>query len=353
LTYFLNNQILFEMENIYMNLKNSKILLTGADGFIGSHLTEKLVKDGFDVRAMAIYNSLGSWGWLDTLDRKTINSIEVVQSDIRDRNGVREAAKGCDVILNLAALISIPYSYHAPFSYVDTNLKGTMNVLEAARDFGISRVVHTSTSEVYGSAQFVPITEEHQLNAQSPYAATKIAADMMALSYHMSFDVPVSVVRPFNTYGPRQSSRAVIPAIISQIASGADTLKLGNLDATRDFTFVEDTAHGFVQVAETDACIGTATNIGSGFEISIRDLAAMIVDVMDAKVIIEQEQKRIRPERSEVDRLFAGVEKAESLFNWAPQYGGIKGLKKGIKKTANWFVNPQNLKHYQFDKFHL
>lgn len=336
-----------------MDLKHSRILVTGADGFIGSRLVEMLVCDGYDVRAMVMYNSLGSWGWLDTLDPKTLRSIEVVQSDVRDRNGIREAAKGCNIILHLAALISIPYSYHAPNSYVETNLVGTMNVLEAARDLGIERVVSTSTSEVYGSAQFVPITEEHPLNAQSPYAATKVGADQMALSYHLSFDSPVSIVRPFNTYGPRQSTRAVIPTIISQLASGAETLKLGNLDATRDFTYVEDTARGFIQAAACDACIGTVTNIGSGFEISIGDLAAMIADVMGVSVDIVQEEKRMRPAGSEVERLFAGVEKAKSLFDWNPEHGGIEGFRRGIEKTSTWFGDPENLKHYPADKFQL
>lgn len=336
-----------------MDLMKSKVLVTGADGFIGSHLVEALVKRGCDVRAMTAYNSLGSWGWLDTFNPKTLRAFEVVQSDIRDRNGVRQATEGCNVILHLAALISIPYSYHAPGSYVETNLIGTMNVLEAARELGVERIVHTSTSETYGSAQFVPITEEHPLNAQSPYAATKVAADQMAQSYHLSFGTPVATLRPFNTYGPRQSTRAVIPSIILQLAGGSDTVKLGNLSATRDFTFVEDTAYGFIQAAESDACVGTVTNIGSGFEISIGDLAATIGRVMGRDIEIVQEDKRMRPAGSEVDRLFAGTERAKSLFGWNPPHGGLDGFEKGIAKTVAWFKEPVNLNHYNDHKFHL
>lgn len=336
-----------------MNLKNSKIFVTGADGFIGSHLVELLVSEGYDVRAMVAYNSLGSWGWLDTVSADVIKEIDVFDGDIRDRNCVREGVQGCNVVLHLAALISIPYSYKSPMSYVDTNLVGTMNVLEAGRELGVERIVHTSTSEVYGSAQFVPISEEHPLNAQSPYAASKIAADQMALSYHKTFDCPVSVIRPFNTYGPRQSTRAVIPAIISQIAAGQREIKLGNLDATRDFTFVEDTAFGFINVAQTDECMGGVTNVGSGFEISIRDLAHLIADVMGVSIEIVQEEKRMRPEKSEVDRLYAGVEKAKSLFDWQPKHGKLEGLRAGMEKTVLWFSDPENLKMYPVDKFNL
>lgn len=336
-----------------MNLSNSRILVTGADGFIGSHLTELMVKRGLDVRALVAYNSLGSWGWLDTVDQKTIRAIDVLEGDIRDRNCVREAVKGCDVVLHLAALISIPYSYLSPHSYIDTNINGTVNILEAGRDFDVQRVVHTSTSEVYGSAQFVPITEEHPLNAQSPYAATKVAADQLALSYHRSFDCPVSIIRPFNTYGPRQSTRAVIPTIISQLAMNQTQVKLGNLDATRDFTFVEDTAAGFLHVAETDDCIGEVTNVGSGFEVSIGDLAEQIAKAMGKPIEIVQEEKRLRPEKSEVDRLYAGIEKAQNYFDWTPEHGGLEGFQKGLAKTAEWFQNDENLKHYNVDKFNI
>ena len=337
-----------------MNISNSKILVTGADGFIGSHLVERLVLSGYTVRALVNYNSLGSWGWLDTCDEKILNNIDVVMGDIRDRSFVRESVRDQNIVLHLAALISIPYSYHAPNAYVDTNLIGTMNVLDAARDQEIDRVVCTSTSEVYGTAQFVPITEEHPINAQSPYAATKVAADQMALSYHRSFETPVSIIRPFNTFGPRQSTRAVIPAIISQIVSGKDVISLGNLDASRDFTYVEDSAIGFIQVAETDACVGDVVNIGSGFDITIKDLVEMIIDISGRNVKVEQDQKRMRPKESEVDRLHAGIDKARKLFNWNPEHGGgLEGFRKGIEKTFAWFTLPDNLKHYPSDKFHL
>jgi NAD dependent epimerase/dehydratase len=336
-----------------VNLSNSRILVTGAEGFIGSHLIERLLARGIVPRAFVQYNSFGSWGWLDTLPPKQGRGLDVVLGDIRDRTSVREAMRGCDVVLNLAALISIPYSYVAPQSYVDTNIVGTLNVLEAARDLGIQRVVQTSTSEVYGSAQFVPITEDHPLQGQSPYAATKIGADQLALSYYRSFETPVVVLRPFNTYGPRQSTRAVIPAIISQIAAGNASIQLGNLDATRDFTFATDTAEGFIQAAECDACLGEVVNIGSGFEISIKDLAELISQTMRREVSIVQDDRRVRPAKSEVDRLFAGVEKARKLFNWAPEHGGLDGFRAGIKKTAEWFSDPTNLARYAEHKFNV
>lgn len=337
-----------------MNLDKSKILVTGADGFIGSHLLEKLVSNGYEVRAMVNYNSFNTWGWLDTCDSSILEYVDVVMGDIRDQNFVKESVKGRNVILHLAALISIPYSYHAPMAYVDTNLNGTINILNAAREYDVERVVHTSTSEVYGTAQFIPITEEHPLNAQSPYAATKVAADQMALSYHRSFSTPVTILRPFNTFGPRQSTRAVIPAIISQIASGQDVVKLGNLDASRDFTYVEDTALGFIQIAESDKCVGDVVNIGSGFDITIKELVEMAADIAGRQIIIEQEDKRMRPKESEVDRLHAGIEKAKSLFGWNPQHGGgIAGFRKGLEKTVNWFMKPENLKHYSGNKFHV
>lgn len=334
-----------------MDLRKSKILVTGADGFIGSHLVERLVARGYDVRAFVAYNSLGSWGWLDKSSAKLKDELDVVLGDIRDRNSIRDAMRGCEVVLNLAALISIPYSYLAPTAYVDTNLVGTINVLDAARDLGIARVVQTSTSEVYGTAQFVPITEEHPLNAQSPYAASKVASDQMALAYHRSFECPVAIIRPFNTYGPRQSVRAVIPTIIAQLMAGETTIRLGNLTATRDFTFVEDTADGFIRVAETDACIGDVVNIGSGFEISIGDLVNEIARVAGKQVEIVQEGKRMRPANSEVERLFAGIEKAERLFAWKPEHGGVDGFRKGLAKTVAWFSDPANLAHYTAGRF--
>lgn len=328
-----------------------KVLVTGADGFIGSHLVEALLAAGYDTRAFALYNSLNSWGWLDQIDASARQSIEVFTGDIRDTQCVEEAMVGCDVVLHLAALIAIPYSYRASQSYVDTNVTGTLNVLQAARRLGTPRVVCTSTSEVYGTAQFVPITEDHPLNAQSPYAATKIAADQLALSFHRSFGTPVVVLRPFNTYGPRQSARAVIPTIISQIAAGNRQIKLGALTPTRDFTFVRDTAQGFVQAMNCDAAVGRVINIGSGFEISIADTVNAIAEAMGAEVEVVGDSSRMRPEASEVERLFAGTDLARRLFNWSPEFGKRDGFIRGLAETAQWFRNPANLALYRTDRF--
>lgn len=330
-----------------------KILVTGADGFIGSHLVEALVRDGHDVRAFVLYNSFNSWGWLDRSAPDVAGHFEVVAGDIRDPYGVDMAMAGCDMVLHLAALIAIPFSYQAPDSYIATNVTGTLNVLQAARRHEVSRVVCTSTSEVYGTAQFVPITEDHPLNAQSPYAATKIAADQMALAFHQSFGLPVTVLRPFNTYGPRQSARAVIPTIIGQIASGARQIKLGALHPTRDFTFVRDTARGFIQAAQCDAAVGRVTNIGSGFEISIADTAALIARGMGAEVEIVADQARMRPDASEVERLFAGTDTAQRLFGWAPEHGGEEGFAKGLAESADWFQDPANLAAYKMDRYNI
>ena len=306
-----------------MELNGKRILVTGADGFIGSHLTEHLVRLGFRVRAFVLYNSFNSWGWLDESSEEIKAELDVFAGDIRDPNGVRRAMEGCDVVLNLAALIAIPYSYHSPDTYVDTNVKGALNVVQAARDLGVERVVQTSTSEVYGTARFVPITEEHPLQGQSPYSASKIGADQIALSFHNSFATPVTVIRPFNTYGPRQSARAVIPTIITQIAGGARTIRLGALHPTRDFSFVEDIVRGFVAVAEADACLGQVTNIGSGFEISIGDTARTIAEVMGADIEIVCDQERLRPENSEVERLFAGIRRTRRLPARARAHRGM------------------------------
>lgn len=330
-----------------------KTLVTGADGFIGSHLVEALVRDGHDVRAFVYYNSFNSWGWLDQVAPDVAGKFEVVTGDIRDPHPVDAAVAGCNTVLHLAALIAIPFSYQAPDAYVQTNVTGTLNVLQAARRHQTSRVICTSTSEVYGSAQFVPITEGHPLNGQSPYAATKTGADQMALAFHQSFDLPVAVLRPFNTYGPRQSARAVIPTIIGQIAAGARQIKLGALHPTRDFTFVRDTAHGFIQAAQCDAAIGRVTNIGSGFEISITDTAALIARVMGVEVEIIADPARMRPDASEVDRLFAGTELAQKLFDWAPEYGGEHGFAKGLAETAEWFQDPSNLAAYKMDQYNI
>jgi NAD dependent epimerase/dehydratase len=330
-----------------------KVLVTGADGFIGSHLTELLVKQGYDVRAFVLYNSFNTWGWLDHCDPAVKNKFEVFAGDVRDPHGVKTAMKGCDAVLHLAALIAIPYSYHSPDTYVDTNVKGTLNIVQAARELGIQKVVHTSTSEVYGTARFVPITEEHPLQGQSPYSASKIGADQMALSFYSAFNTPVAVLRPFNTYGPRQSARAVIPTIISQIAAGQTTIKLGALTPTRDFSFVEDTAHGFIKAMETEATNGTVTNIGSGFEISVHDSAKLIASLMGKNIQFELDEERVRPEKSEVERLFASYEKAKNTMGWEPRYGGEEGFKKGLAKTIEWFLNKGNLSKYKIDRYNI
>lgn len=336
-----------------MTKTKGKILVTGSDGFIGSHLTEALVREGYDVRAFTYYNSFGSWGWLDHAPKDIQNSLDIFSGDIRDPYGVKNAMQGCEAVLHLAALIAIPYSYHSPDTYVDTNIKGTLNVVQAAKELGVSKVVCTSTSEVYGTAQFAPITEEHPLQPQSPYSATKIGADAIAMSFYNAFETPVTILRPFNTYGPRQSARAVIPTIIGQIASGERTIKLGSLTPTRDFTFVKDTAKGFIAAMECDALIGQTVNVGSNFEISIGDLAALIAEVMGAEIEIVCDEQRLRPDKSEVERLLADTEKADSLFDWAPEYGGLEGFKRGIEETAKWFQNPENLKLYKTDRYNI
>lgn len=332
---------------------NRRILVTGADGFIGSHLTEHLVRAGHDVRAFVLYNSFNSWGWLDHAPAAIRDRLEIFAGDIRDPHGVRKAMEGCDVVMHLAALIAIPYSYHSPDTYVDTNIKGTLNVVQAARELGVSRVVHTSTSEVYGTARFVPITEEHPLQGQSPYSATKIGADQIALSFYNAFDTPVTVVRPFNTYGPRQSARAIIPTVITQIASGMRRIKLGALQPTRDFNFVLDTVRGFVAVAASEKCVGEVVNIGSNFEISIGDTARLIAEVMGADIAIETEEVRLRPEKSEVERLWADNSKARRLAGWEPAYAGPDGFKRGLAETIAWFTAPENLQRYKADIYNI
>lgn len=336
-----------------MKSKHKKILVTGADGFIGSHLVEALVRRGYDVKAFVFYNSFNSWGWLDRCAPDVQGKFEVFPGDIRDPNGVRIAMKGCDAVLHLAALIAIPYSYHSPDTYVDTNIKGTLNVVQAARDAGISKVVHTSTSEVYGTARFVPITEEHPLQGQSPYSASKIGADQIAMSFYTSFDTPVCVIRPFNTYGPRQSARAVIPTIITQIANGAREIKLGALSPTRDFNFVSDTVAGFIAALESDNSIGNVVNIGSNFEVSIGDTARLIAELMSQDINIITDEQRLRPEKSEVERLWAANAKAEALLSWKPEYAGLTGLRRGLGETISWFVNAENLTSYKAGIYNL
>jgi NAD dependent epimerase/dehydratase len=330
-----------------------KVLVTGADGFIGSHLTEALVRSGYDVRAFVFYNSFNSWGWLDGCAPDVKGRFEAFAGDIRDPSGVRRAMTDCDAVLHLAALIAIPFSYHSPQSYVDTNVKGTLNVLEAARDAGTAKVVHTSTSEVYGTARSVPITEGHPLHGQSPYSATKIGADQLALSFHASFGTPVAVVRPFNTYGPRQSARAVIPSIIVQIAAGSREIRLGALHPTRDFSHVSDIVGGFIAALESQASVGEVINFGSGFEIAIGDVARTIARLMETDVRIESEEQRVRPARSEVERLFASNEKARRLLHWAPAYSGIEGFSRGLQDTIAWFTRPENLSRYKADLYNV
>ncbi|MDA2929378.1 NAD-dependent 4,6-dehydratase LegB [Acidobacteria bacterium AH-259-O06] len=332
---------------------SARVLITGADGFIGSHLTEELVRCGHDVRAFVYYNSFNSWGWLDQAPKDIRDNLDVFAGDIRDPHGVKEAMKGCDAVLHLAALIAIPYSYHSPDTYVDTNVKGTLNVLQAARELGVRRVIHTSTSEVYGTARFVPITEEHSLQGQSPYSATKIAADQLAYSFFASFGLPVVIARPFNTYGPRQSARAVIPTIIIQIANGQRQIKLGALSPTRDFSFVRDTVAGFIAALDSDQGLGEVVNFGSNFEISVGDTARLIAEAMNAEIEIITDEARLRPENSEVERLCADNTKAKQLFGWQSLYGGREGLKRGLAKTAEWFKDPVNLAGYKANRYHI
>lgn len=330
-----------------------QILVTGADGFIGSHLVENLVKQGFKVRAFVQYNSFNSWGWLDQCAAEVKGEFDVFSGDIRDPHGVKTAMRGCDAVLHLAALIAIPYSYHSPDTYVDTNIKGTLNILQAARELGIKRLIHTSTSEVYGSARFVPITEEHPLQGQSPYSASKIAADQMAYSFYASFGLPVVIARPFNTYGPRQSARAVIPTIIAQIASGKRQIQLGAVSPTRDFNFVLDTVGGFIAALNSEIGIGEVVNFGSNFEISIGDTAQLIAEAMNTEIEIITDENRLRPVNSEVERLWADNTKAHKLFNWKPRYGGRDGFKRGLAETAEWFTCDENLRGYKADLYNI
>jgi len=336
-----------------MDLTKAKILVTGADGFIGSHLSEELVRLGHDVRTFVFYNSFNSWGWLDHSEPELKKKLDVFAGDIRDPHGVKEAMKGCDLVFHLAALIAIPYSYHSPDTYVETNVKGTLNVLQAARELGVARVVHTSTSEVYGTARFVPITEEHPLQSQSPYSATKIGADQLAGSFFNAFDTPVSVVRPFNTYGPRQSARAVIPTVITQIANGLRKIKLGALHPTRDFNYIKDTVRGFIAVAESEKAVGEVINIGSNFEISIGETVNLIAEIMRTDIEIESDEVRLRPQKSEVERLWADNTKARDLTGWEPLYAGKDGFRRGLLETVKWFSNPENLKNYKATVYNM
>lgn len=324
-----------------MQLQDKKVLVTGADGFIGSHLTEALTEAGAKVKALTYYNSFNSWGWLE--DSAFLPEVEVVCGDVRDPNFCREIVRGTDVVFHLAALIAIPYSYVAPDSYLDTNIRGTLNICQAAREAGCQRVIHTSTSEVYGTAQYVPIDEEHPLQPQSPYSASKIAADAMAMSFHNTFGLPLTIARPFNTYGPRQSARAVIPTIITQIASGAKSIKLGDVSPTRDFNYVLDTCRGFLALAECDAAVGQTVNLGSNYEISVGDTLHLIRELMGSNVEFVTESERLRPEKSEVFRLWCDNGRMRDLTGFEPRYS----LREGLKETIDWFTRPENLSRYK------
>lgn len=330
-----------------MQLANQKILITGADGFIGSHLTEMLVKQGAHVRALSLYNSFNDWGWLE--DTACLDQVEVVCGDVRDPNFCRDITRDIDVVFHLAALIAIPYSYVAPDSYVATNITGTLNMLQAARDNGVKRFLHTSTSEVYGTARYVPINEDHPLQPQSPYSATKIGADAIAMSFHNSFEMPLTIVRPFNTYGPRQSARAVIPTIITQILSGQKTIKLGSLHPTRDFNYVEDTCRGFLALAECDAAIGKTINIGSNKEIAVGDLVTLIAEITETKIDIQTDDQRKRPEQSEVERLWCDNSKIHELTGFEPHVG----LREGLTRTVEWLRKPANLSKYKVNIYNV
>lgn len=330
-----------------------KVLVTGADGFIGSHLTEFLVKKGYNVKAFCLYNSFNSLGFVDSFDKNVKDSLDIFTGDIRDPNGLRNALKGCDAVLNLAALIAIPFSYVSPDSYVDTNIKGCLNILQASRDLDVEKIVQTSTSEVYGSAQYVPIDEKHPLHPQSPYAATKVASDELALSFYRSFNTPVAIIRPFNTYGPRQSARAVIPTIITQIANGAKKIKLGAISPTRDFNYVLDTVSAFEAVLNSDKAIGEVLNAGSNYEVSIGDTAKIIAKLMDRNIEIETDEKRLRPENSEVNRLWCDNSKLKAYTKWQAQYANLDGFERGLKETIKWFLNKDNLSLYKAFEYNI
>lgn len=330
-----------------MKILKEKILVTGADGFIGSHLVESLLAEGYQVKAFVLYNSFNTWGWLDTLSPDKLSRIEIFTGDVRDPNAVREAVKDVDVIMHLAALIAIPYSYYAPDTYVDTNIKGTVNILQAARDLKIKRVLVTSTSEVYGTAQYVPIDEKHPFQGQSPYSASKIGADRLAESFYRSFDLPVTIVRPFNTYGPRQSARAVIPTIITQLLAGKTEIKLGSLEPTRDFNYVKDTAQGFIEILKSDKTIGEEINIATQREISIGQLAEELIRQINPEAKIICDSQRIRPGKSEVERLLGANEKIKRLTNWKPQYT----FEEGLAETIHWLR--ANLDKYKVDIYNV
>lgn len=330
-------------------LGGKNVLITGADGFIGSHLVERLLKEKCNIRAFVYYNSFNNWGWLDTLPKETIQKIEIFPGDIRDPNGIRVAMKGIDVVFHLAALIAIPFSYHSPDSYIDTNIKGTLNVIQAARDVRTERILVTSTSEVYGTAQFVPITELHPKQPQSPYSASKIGADSIADSFYRSFNLPLTIVRPFNTYGPRQSARAIIPTIITQLLNGMTEIKLGDLSPTRDLLFVTDTVDGFVEIAKCDALTGHEVNIATQSEISVQQLTEELITQINPNARIIKDEERFRPANSEVFRLFGSNQKLKQFTSWTPHYT----LKEGLTETIEWFRQKENLKRYKADIYNI
>lgn len=332
-----------------MDLSNKRVLVTGADGFIGSHLVERLMDEGADVKAFVYYNSFNSWGWIDTFPKEKVNELEIFTGDVRDPNGVRNAVKGMDIVFHLAALIGIPFSYQSPDSYIDTNVKGTLNILQACRDFQTEKVIVTSTSEVYGTAVYAPIDEKHPLQGQSPYAASKIGADKVAESFHLSFGLPVVIARPFNTYGPRQSARAVIPTIINQLLDGVEELKLGSLNPKKDYTYVLDTVEGFLELAKSENTIGEEINIASEMEISIQDIAMIITERINPGIAVIQDEARVRPEKSEVWRLYGSCKKMTRLTGWRPHYR----LKEGLDRTIEWFSDRMNLEHYKLGVYNI
>ena len=332
-----------------MTIKNKKVLVTGADGFIGSHLVEQLIIEGANVRAFVFYNSFNNWGWLDSLPKETLDKIEIFAGDIRDTNGVRTAMKDCQIVFHLAALIAIPFSYHSPDSYIDTNVKGTLNIVQAAKDLKVERVLVTSTSEVYGTAKYVPIDEIHPRQPQSPYSASKIGADSIAESFYCSFDLPLTIVRPFNTYGPRQSARAIIPTIIIQLLNGSDEIKLGNTTPTRDLLFVKDTVSGFIEIAKSSLLIGQDCNIATQSEISMHDIANELIRQINPNAKVVSDVNRFRPEKSEVYRLFGSNLKIKQNTNWNLNYS----FEEGIRETIEWFKDPQNIAKYKYNIYNI
>jgi len=336
-----------------MDNSSKKILVTGADGFIGSHLVEELVRRGYSVRAFTLYNSFNSWGWLDKVSDEIKSELDICAGDIRDPFGVKEAMQGCDVVLNLAALIAIPYSYKSPDTFIDTNIKGALNVVQAARELELEKVIQTSSSEVYGTALFTPITEEHPLQGQSPYSASKIGADHITMSFFHAFETPVCIIRPFNTFGPRQSARAIIPTVITQIAQEIKKIKVGAIDPKRDFNYIKDIVAGFIASIESEKCIGETINLGTGTEFSIEETIQIISEIMNTSIDIEQDQERIRPKNSEVKRLLACNKKAEKLLGWQPEYAGREGFKKALQETSEWFLKPENLRTYKTNIYNI